>query len=172
MQTRSVTRMRSESYTETQPVVRYRTVARDFPYSALFHEQSIDWSGALTAPLGNQTLTVNTAKRDTAQGDEQGLTNAHVGLAPMHPILIDPLTWTGAASQDWSRDFAGQLRKEWIEQVCRTPDAHASAGDVANSVLKCRREPSAGMLPYVADWYTRSFGMSADDVERMLPEGK
>ena len=112
LKTRTVQKVREESYLDSEPVVRHRSVRRQFPYSALYHEQAIDWSGTLTAPLGTQTLTVNASKRDTAQGDEQQLTNVQAGLAPMHPILIDPLAWTGSASQDWARDFAGQLRKE------------------------------------------------------------
>jgi len=39
-------------------------------------------------------------------------------------------------------------------------------------VLKCRREPSANLLPFVVDWYTRNFGLAAADVEKMLPDGK
>ncbi len=167
-----VTRVRTESYSESTPVMHKRSVTRQFPYSALFHQQSIELNGDLHAELGGQDITANESNKSAAEGDEQNLRNDAVGLAPMNPALIDPTTWMKGESAKWRNTFGERLRTEWIAQICRTPEGHASAAALAEAVLKCRREPSAGSLPFVADWYTQSFGLASADVERLLPEGK
>lgn len=168
--TRSVTRMKSESYWETQPVSRTRYVKKQFPYSALFHQQNIEMTGSLATKIGSQDLTVNTAEKSTAEGDEQTLSNAHVGLEPSRPRLIEPAGWVKGTAGKWGEAFTEKLRSEWISQICRAPESRASASEVAETVLRCRREPAAGSLPYVNDWYVKSFGLPQADVEKLLPE--
>jgi hypothetical protein len=167
-----INRMRTESYSENTPVMHTRSVTRQFPYSALFHQQTIDFNGDLHTQLGGQDVAANESNKSAAEGDEQNLRNDAVGLAPMSPSLIDPTVWVKGESTKWRNTFGEKLRTEWISQICRTPGGSAKASDVAEAVLKCRREPSAGSLPFVADWYTQSFGLASADVERLLPEGK
>ncbi len=164
--------IRTETYQEEVPVMKTRQTERQFPYSALFHQQNIQMGGVLIAQVGAAPVSLSESAKAAAEGDEQNLKNDAVGLQPTKPTLLDPANWVKGECQKWKGQFAEKLRAEWISQVCRSPESGAKPEEVADQILRCRREPSAGQLAFVNDWYARTFGMAQAEVEGLLPAGK
>lgn len=166
------TTMKTEKYTVNETVTKMRQVPRQFPYSALFHQQAIQMNSAVLAQIGSQSFTITEANQATAEGDEQNLKNDEVGLTPMKPNLIDTAGWVRGESAKVKNQFVTKLREEWIAQNCNASENAKSVSDVGERALKCRREPTAGNLPLVESWYSNTFGLSQNDVESLLADRK
>ncbi len=166
------TEMRAENYTENENVTKHRNVARQFPYSALFHQQQIELNSAVIAQVGNQSFTLTESAKAAAEGDEQNIKNDEIGLKPMKPTLLDPGSWVKGESSKLKAQFAAKLKDEWIAQNCSTSSSAGAISELGDRALKCKREPSAANLPFVESWYTKTFGLGQGDVEVLLAERK
>jgi hypothetical protein len=157
----------SESYTESVPVTHYRSVSRQFPYSALFHQQTIDISESVSAKIGDQGFTLADSNRAVAEGDEQSITNEEAGLRPMQPALLNPPAWVGGESAKLKSQFAKKLTEEWLAQACANP-GKTSEAKLADRIMKCRRDPAGAASGFVNDWYAKTFGIAQADAEALL----
>ncbi len=167
---KTVTEVRTETYNEPVKVTKTREVAKNFPYSALYHQINVDLSRSFEAKLGDRSFSISNKLQGQAQGDEQNLKRDDIGLMPSKAPLLDPAEWVKKDATSVTEEVRSSLAREWQLTNCAQGDGGTSPAAVGNYALRCGRDPANANAAVVNEWYKNAVGLSASETEALLAE--
>jgi hypothetical protein len=163
-----VIKYRTEHYTEPQSVVRYRSVNKSYPYSALKHQQQVGLLFSGNSTLADRNIYFSFDNSESKVNYEHSLDIPKIGLRPSVPQLMDPVSWVKANSQKAKQQFKEKLQSEWISLNCQTDASTSDPIVLADRVQKCRRARVSSAPNFVRDWYENQLGVSFETAEQLL----
>jgi hypothetical protein len=155
----TVTKYKTETYYESEPVTRYREETRVHHYKAT--KRNMDFEIVLSGNVAIDKLKHPFAfmKEETENKILHDENLPGIGLKPKTEDVTSPI----AKFEYYSLLSGGDLRLEldalWIKQFCATPSDE--------NVIKCRRAPSYPEA-FVDTWFLNNFGVSSKDTEALI----
>lgn len=166
---RKFTNYRTETYMETQPVERTRSVERSYRYPAWQHEQTLAVSLDGSALIKNEKIDFALRDTSVAKGIEHNEDRPEMGLRPSQPNLPDPEGWLKQKVEAFAANFAERAQKRWIELFCAAPEGKASGNAwIGNQAVLCLRGKPSSMPAFAENWFQNTLGVSAQDAYSYL----
>ncbi len=162
----TVTKYKSETYYESEPVTRYRQETRVHRFIAT--KKSMDFEIVLNGKLSLEKLkhTFSFMKEDTENKILHDENLPKIGLQPKTEDVTKPI----AKFEYYSLLAGGDLRLEldalWIQQFCGL-SKERDAASLGENVIRCRRAPSYPEA-FVDTWFLNNYGVSAKDAESLI----
>ncbi len=161
---------RSETYAQSEPVQKTRSVRRSYPYGAWKIVQDLKLNLAARGALQGKPIEIavndNSHTEDTASDVEVINIGLHKKTASAIP---DPMGWARAHQDLLGRQLADRLNHLWTEVYCsdEMPSAFSDAG---NRARQCLRSPTALASPpkAVDDWHIKYFGIGTQTIDALI----
>jgi hypothetical protein len=164
----STVKYRTEYYPEPQRVLRYRTVNKVYPYSALKHRQKIGLNFVGNYSAINQSLDLSFQDSSVEEGYEHHLDLPKIGLKPSRPQFQDPHSWVKDRISKIRQQFKEKSQAEWAALYCRVDTSTTDQKVLSDRVQKCLRSQIKPTPSFVSDWYESQLGLSYEKAEQIL----
>lgn len=157
----TVTKYKTETYYESEPVTRYREETRVHHYKAT--KRRMEFEVVLNGNIAIDKLRFpfSFLKEETENKILHDENLPNIGLKPKTEDVTKPI----AKFEYYSLLAGGDLRIDldslWIKQFCSTPSEE--------NVLRCRKAPSYPEA-FVDTWFLNNFGLSSKDTEAVIGE--
>lgn len=165
---RSETRYRTETYTEQEPVTRYRSEPRSQRYDGIQHHQSIDLLAQGNLNLGKLAKPLRLQGTVQKDGFEHHFNMPSVGLSPQDPDLVDPEAWVRHQSELLGSDLRALADDLWIGQYCQPMNAEPTLVATGDNVHRCLRLTFKNPPAFADAWYGRFFGLNVAQADELL----
>jgi hypothetical protein len=161
-----VTKYRTESYQEKEPVTRYRDVPRIYHYMATKKSMEVNLNLKGEIQILSESYPIFFQKSLKEEKILHDMNLPKIGLYPKREDVKPPLTHF----EDLSRNVGEQLRSDlnaiWEKKFCSLPVKRDFAA-VAENVTRCRklaRYPEA----FVDTWFENNFGVKSSRATEII----
>jgi hypothetical protein len=165
---RQETRYRNETYTEREPVTRYRSEPRSQRYDGIQHHQSLDLLAQGELRLGKLSKPLRLQGAAQKDGFEHHFNLPNMGLTPADPDLLDPEAWIRHHSEILGSDLRAQAEELWIGQYCQPMNAEPTLVATGDNVHRCLRLTYKSPPAFADAWYGRFFGLNVAQADELL----
>ncbi len=161
-----VTRVRTEVRYRNDTETRYRSESRSLKYPAtdfaltylLVGKSSFKIDGSNhELPMNNQ-LEVVDSFYDTD--------NSEIGLSAKKKNTVSAVDWLKESFSGLDKELTTRIEKAWESKYCKVPDNMMSKTQI-ETVMKCLKG-SSNHHDFVDNWFKATFGMSYDEVCRVI----
>lgn len=161
-----VTQYRSEFYTVTEAVTRYREEARAYDYVATKHSQDLVLQFKGKIFIGSDSIPVAFSKHTTESKIVHDLNMPDIGLFPAREDVASPISAFTEFVNESSTKISNEIDQFWVRKFCSFSKSRGIASE-AESVFRCRKS-SSHPKSNVDSWFSNSFGVSSDEAEGLI----
>ncbi len=170
-----VNKLKTESYKETIPVTKTRSVPKSFPYSAWRYTQRLEFKASGTSNLGSYRIPIGVQKSSVDSDTGHDISQPAIDLQPKRVNLENKDCWLTERSDEIATDFGAALEDLWLKSNCSLQNSASHVNDEGETVFRCLRLDSKHIPPRVGSWFQTSFGVTlaqADQVIGILKESR
>jgi hypothetical protein len=157
---------RTEFYTETEAVTRFREEDRTFDYVAVKNSQDLILQFKGKIHIGGDSFPVAYSKHRKESKIVHDLNMPDIGLFPAKEDVMSPVEAFSEFAKEASSQIAEESDQFWVRKYCVFSKSRGLASE-AESVFRCRKS-SAHPKSNVDDWFTNEFGVSAEESEELI----
>ena len=163
-----ITKYRSESYWDNEPVIRYRDDPRTQPYSGTRISQVLQLTAAGKARFVSGEEPFSLVDKSEMSGFESQWNLPDIGLKPEHANVPDSLAWLKAQASRLGTRLNVAANRLWEDEYCQPSEGAASLASSGEQVHRCLRGKPSQIPKFVSLWYQDHLGVSVSQADDIL----
>lgn len=156
------TAFRTEYYTVTVPVTRYREEPRTYNYAATQTNQSLIFLAEGYALVDGKKIGLSINETSGESGIDHDISIPDIGLSPAKSALTDPLEWLKEQMGTLADHSGVEIDKTWSDKFCKWQPGKKDIAATGEQALRCLHVKNNEVPDFVEKWMEHTIGVNTE----------